>query len=59
MIDGAALAVLMDIRDELKRLNTTLSAVGCIHGTLQEALREHRALRRDIAKAKRNHRRKI
>ncbi len=46
------IAVLMDIRDELQRLNNTMSAVGCIHSTMK-------GLRRDIAQARRNHRRKI
>ncbi len=48
----ARLAVLMDIRDELKRLNNTMSAVGCIHSTMK-------GLRRDIAQARRGHRKKI
>lgn len=46
------IAVLMDIRAELRKLNGTMYSIGCIHSTLK-------GLRRDIQKARRNHRRKV
>lgn len=45
-------SLLLDIRDELQRLNGFMQNLGCIHSTLK-------GLRRDISKARRGHRRKV
>jgi hypothetical protein len=50
--DTIKMSILLDLRDELKRLNRFMASLGCIHGTLK-------GMRRDIQQNRRQKKRKV